>query len=301
MVLLSALAILVFGRVGMLHGKQFTLFVTTNAAPGVIRGTEVWLDGQKVGLVKGIEFRPPTTNPKERLVLVLDLVDRARQHIRFDSRVQVQSGGSIIGDRVVYVSSGTARTRAVVNGDTIHAGEQTDVAQASSEFVSATHQFSQIIGNLKVLNAELTSTKGTLGAFAADQGGSELRRAQSRASRILEQLANRHGTVALTMSGNDEFQRRAARDMAQVDSVLALLASNNHSLGRFRRDSTLPRDIAQLRTELADVQRLAASPTGTIERLRADSAITRNINRNLASLDSLMADIKRHPLRYIAF
>jgi hypothetical protein len=89
--------------------------------------------------------------------------------------------------------------------------------------------------------------------------------------------------------------------MAEVDSLRALIGSSQHSLGRFRRDSSLVREISRLRAELQEIQQLAASPTGTIGRLRGDSAVVRNIHRDLASLDSLFADIKKHPLRYIAF
>jgi hypothetical protein len=46
---------------------------------------------------------------------------------------------------------------------------------------------------------------------------------------------------------------------------------------------------------------LASSPDGTVGRLRTDSALTQAVHADLASLDSLMADIKKHPLRYIAF
>ena len=56
-----------------------------------------------------------------------------------------------------------------------------------------------------------------------------------------------------------------------------------------------------VRLDLLEVRRLASSPAGTIGRLRADSAIAIAVRHDLASLDSLMADIKKHPLRYIAF
>jgi hypothetical protein len=97
------------------------------------------------------------------------------------------------------------------------------------------------------------------------------------------------------------MRQRAARAMAQVDSIRALLASDQHSLGRFRRDSSLVRDVGQLRTEMQRLQALAADPNGTIGRVRADSAITRGIHRDLVALDSLFADIKKHPQRYVAF
>ena len=43
------------------------------------------------------------------------------------------------------------------------------------------------------------------------------------------------------------------------------------------------------------------SPNGTIGRLRGDSALIQNIHRDYAALDSLIADMKKHPLRYSPF
>jgi ABC-type transporter Mla subunit MlaD len=108
-ILAAAFVILVFGRVGMLHGRKFALHVTTDAARGVIRGTDVWLDGQKVGVVTGVTFRPPSAPRSDRLVISLSILERERSRIRKDSRIQVRSGGSIIGDRVVNVNSGALR------------------------------------------------------------------------------------------------------------------------------------------------------------------------------------------------
>jgi hypothetical protein len=89
--------------------------------------------------------------------------------------------------------------------------------------------------------------------------------------------------------------------MAQLDSVRTLLASNDHSLGRFRRDSTLVGDLRRIREALDAARQLADSGRGTMARMHADSALVLGVHRDLVSLDSLFADLKQHPLRYIAF
>ena len=106
-VVAAAAGILLFGRVGQLHGKKFTLYVTSDAARGLIRGSEVWLDGQVVGSVTGIAFQPATTIAKERLVIALRVLEDARPHLRRNSKVQVRAGMNVIGDQVVYLSSGS--------------------------------------------------------------------------------------------------------------------------------------------------------------------------------------------------
>ena len=300
-VIAAAALVLVFGRVGTLHGKTFRLYATTDAARGVIRGTEVWLDGKKVGLVRGVSFRPPTASPKDRLVLTMDVLDGVRAHVRLDSRVQVRGGGTLIGDQVVYLSSGTARAREVATGDTIHALDQTDLEDLSSEAAIAARDFPPILQNVQLLAAQLRSTEGTLGALTADQGNTPLSRVEARTERIMSRLSTGGGTVPLALRSRPALEAQAKTAMAQLDSVRALLASNQHSLGRFRRDSTLVRDLRRIREELDAARQLADSGTGTIARLRGDSALVRGVHADLAALDSLFADLKQHPLRYIAF
>src|SRR6185437_1152188 len=73
------------------------------------------------------------------------------------------------------------------------------------------------------------------------------------------------------------LEARATRAMAELDSVRALLGSNAHSLGRFRRDSTLVRDLRRIRADLDAARQLADSGNGTIGRLATDSALVRGL------------------------
>jgi phospholipid/cholesterol/gamma-HCH transport system substrate-binding protein len=300
-IIVIALLILVYGRVGRLRGKTITLYATTDAARGVISGTEVWLDGQKVGLVKSVSFQPPSVDPKQRLVLSLDVLDRARANLRLDAKVDIRAGMSLIGDQVVYLTSGTPRARQVANGDTIHAGAQPDLEQATSDVAIASREFPAIIENVKLLADQLQTAQGTLGAFGTDMRTPEMLSVRVRSTRLMSRIMDGKGTVALAMSDSSALRQRAALAMAQTDSIRALLASNATSLGRFKRDSTLMLEMQRVRTELARVQQLASTPTGTVGRVRTDSAVVRNVHRDMASLDSLFADVKKHPFRYLVF
>jgi hypothetical protein len=300
-VLAVAAFILVYGRVGILHGRKFTLYVLTDEARGVIRGTDVWLDGQKVGVVKGVSFQSPSAPPSDRLVLTLSVLETARSRVRRDSRVQVRSGGSILGDQVVYLTSGTPTRPAIADGDTVHAVEQADVEEMTSDVALATKEFPGIIENVKLLGAQLQAAEGTLGALGLEKGGPGLTRIRATTNRLMNELTGSHGTLGLALGARSVVQRRADEAMARLDSIRALLASDKHAFGRFRRDSTLLPEIGRIRDELATVQQLAASPNGTIGRARSDSVIIRNVHRDLALADSLFADIKKHPIRYIAF
>ena len=296
----AALAILVLARPGRLHGDTIIVYATTDAARGLISGSEVWLDGQKVGLVKDVTFRPPTVDPRQRLVLTMQVLKDQLQHLRLDSKVDIRSGTSVIGDQVVFLSGGSARKRSAVAGDTIHGGTQSDVEEITSDMALAAKELPGILENVKLLVAGMKTAEGTLGAFGLD-GAPQLTRVHEKSARLMAKMSGSNGTLGRVMNGSGALQLRAKQAMAEVDSIRALVTSDKHALGRFRRDSTLMREVGRVRTELAEVARLADSPVGTIGRIRTDSAIVRNIHRDIAALDSLFADAKKHPTRYIVF
>jgi len=298
-----AVLILVFGRIGRLHGKTFELYVVTQEASGVIPGTEVWLDGRRVGLVKDISFMPTAGTDSERLVIRADVLDAVRGRIRRDSRTRLQSGGSFLGAPVVYVSSGTPRAAAIDNGDTLVSQPTFDVQATMANAALAVHDVPAIMANVKILTAQLSTAQGTLGALGA--GGSELQpriaAVQRQVSNLSAAMRSPNGTFGRMSAGAGKLQADAQLALAQADSVRALLASNQHSLGRFRRDSTLLRDMNQIRATLAAVMARADTTAGTLGRARRDMALQRSLAAGTSQLDSLLADIRKHPLRYLVF
>jgi len=296
-----AFSVLVFARVGQLHGSTFRLFAMTDDARGVIRGTEVWLGGQKVGLVKDVRFLPPSADTANRVLIAMDVLTSARQGIRGDSKAQIRSGGTLIGSRVVYVSIGTSFARELVAGDTVRSMPQSDLETMTSEFAIASRDFPEIIRNVKLLNEELHGVNGTLGAFGLDRGGVELTRVQSQMSRLASRVNSPSGTVGLALRSQASLADRARATMARADSVRALLASDRTSYGRFRRDSTLVREVADIRNELDVVRARMTSPTGTLGRMHADSAVIQAVAGAQREMTLILADIHRRPLRYIHF
>lgn len=306
LVALAALAcvsfgVLVFARIGQLHGDTLRLYALTGEARGVIRGSEVWLAGQKVGVVKDVSFMPPTAPPSSRILIAFDVLANSREAIRRNSTAQVRSGGTLIGAPVLYITIGTSASPVVGPGDTIRALPQSDLETMSSDFAIASRDFPVIINNIKLLNQQLHGVNGTLGAFGIDHGGVQLARAQNQLGRLSSALHQQNGTVGLTLSAQGSLTNRARQIMARADSVKALLSNENSAYGRFRRDSTLIREVTAIRSELDLLQADLNSTSGTLGRARADSALFDAIADTRREMTLIMADVHRRPLRYVHF
>ena len=299
-IVLGTIALLMFAQVGALHGDTVRVFAATDQARGLLKGSDVWLAGQKVGVVADIRFQPVTTNVSHRLLLELELLEENLPQLRRDSYAQIRTGGSLIGAQVVYLTTGTVSAAPVAPGDTLRAEPQGDTETVASQLASASQQFPAIINNVKLLSAQLESARGTIGAFGAEEGVQQLGRVGERAADLGGRALSGNGTIAMVLRRDDHLVR-ARSAMARADSIRALLASKSTTYGRLRRDSTLLKEVTSVRNEISIVRAMLERPVGTAGRVTADSAIVRQLGIVEREFGSLMRDIMRDPLRFFGF
>jgi phospholipid/cholesterol/gamma-HCH transport system substrate-binding protein len=295
-VALTAVGILVFAGVGRIRGQTVRLYVLTDQARGVMKGTDVWIAGQKVGTVDAIDFRTPSADTLGRVVIAVSVRKDDAQQIRLDSRAQVRAGANMIGPVVVYVTSGSPGSPMVKAGDTLRARQQSDFELAGVKFTAATDNLGPIMADARTVMANVRNPHGTVGAVLTEQGGGEVARLRTRVAALRARMFGgaRSEAVARTMD--------AARSaLSRVDSVRTLLASPNRSFGRFRRDSTLRTAVGRLSAELTELNATLAENDGTLARVKTDSALTRSVADAQKEMALLFADLKRRPLRYLHF
>lgn len=300
---LIAFFVLTYVRVGALRGDTFTLYALVGEARGVLVGSEVWLSGQKIGKIVAIEFRAPgVSDTATRLAVEMQVLEEYRSMMHRDAVAQIRPGGSVIGAPVVYIAPGTVSAPPLRQNDTLHALAQADVEGAAGQFGAAAKEFPAIINNVKLLREQLKSDEGTAGAILNSPRGpgmAELSRVSAQASRLADRMQSGGGTVGRFMKG--DLSSRASSVLARADSVRQLLASPNTSFGRFRRDSTLIKQVADVRAELATIRAEVDGSRGTAGRMLHDSAIGNAVIEAQRQMGLLFADIKKHPFRYLSF
>lgn len=296
----AGLLVLIFARVGALHGRTVQLYAAIPDATGVLPGSEVWLAGQRIGRVTAVGFRPPAADSSLRVLVSLEVLDAYRTQIRRGTQVAVRPGTSLIGSPVISVaaSRGTGPP-AVRDGDTLFANPN-DRFEALRTRVTMTAgtELPVILDNLRVLAVQLRTAQGTLGALGV-AGTDRLAATGQVIGRILQRAEAAGGTTETGQLGALTSRARAILDRLNV--VRARLEDRGTSAGRFRTDSTLWRSVDSLRADLATVQRLLDTPDGTAGRLRSDAQLQREMARARVELDALLTDTRRNPLRYVAF
>lgn len=294
----AAVSILLFARVGALHGDTATLYVTIDDATGVLPGTEVWLVGQKVGLVKAVRFRPVAVDTTQRVLIETDILADRMPLIRRNSRPEVRPGGNLIGSPVVYLRAGTSDSPPVRSGDTLASHSSSRMAAVGVQMDTLGSRLNALSTASQHLIAQLKSPSTTSGALLT-RGVGQIASARDIVSSITDSATSGSGSLGLAYRGN--LAERIKRVFAEKDSITLLLSSGRGNVGRFRRDSTLPRQIAEIRAGVDSLRALFSNPQSGVARLRSDTTLKSEIARARVELDSLMRDIKKHPRSYISF
>lgn len=292
------IGVLVFAGVGKLRGDKVRLYVLTNQARGIMSGSDVWLEGQKVGTVERIGFLPPSADTGARVVIAVDVLERDAAQLRRDSRVRVRAGANVIGPIVLYFEAGTPASPGLRDGDTVRADAQSDLQVAAAKLGEATKQVGPLMADARAVMAQVRNPNGTIGAALRERGGGEVARLRATMSRFLRHNALRGNgspsAAAVVMVG-------ARGALARADSIRVLLNSPRSSFGRFRRDSTLMQTVATVRDELTTLRARLDSAEGTVGRLATDSAMSRSIADAQREMSLLFEDMRKRPLRYVNF
>lgn len=289
---------LVFARVGGLRGEKVTLYVVTDAATGVLPGTEVWLSGQQAGLVKDVSFRPPSTDILERVIIRTQFLESALPSVRRDSYAQIRPSGSLIGKRIVFIAAGSAAAPPVHDGDTVYTRRKAKLGDLEGDVATVGPALTKLLAGLSQLDTMIKSPVGTIGN-ARERGLARMPEIRGRVSSIRSKASRGEGTIGL--ASRTHLMERASHVMAATDSIRALMSSKNGTLGRFRRDTTLVTKANGVLAQLDSLQLLLSNPVATITAAHPDSALQKELGRTRGLLTSLIKDIKKNPMRYISF
>jgi ABC-type transporter Mla subunit MlaD len=266
-----------------------------------MKGSEVWVGGEKVGRVADIRFLPPAGTDADPLVVEMEVLERHRKAIRRDSRAQIRAGGRLIAAPVVAIGPGSAGSPRINEGDTIRARGQADLESVTSRFADATRELPAVIADVKRVNQQLRNPGGTIGALGSEGGAVELKAVRERSGRLAASLSQGRGTLGRLLSGRGELTARAETALARADSVQQLIASPDIAVGRFRRDTTLKTVVADIQNELSIVRTMLSQARGTAGRIKQDRAIVQELMEAEREMAAIMADIRRRPFRYLNF
>jgi len=264
-----------------------TVTAVLEGAPKLRRGAAVWIAGRPVGRVRNIEILP-SNDTIARVAAVLRMSASARDQIRADAAVRVTSARRI-GEPTLDILPGSPAVPPLPPGDTLY------------EHAGIT--FDHVIARAGALTAGIDSLAAAAAALRGPFSQTVL-----AAGRILDHAEAARNEFALIASAADAGAFAILDDPA-VGRAITSLRTAGHALQAGLDRSAGPRaEIGVATSALRErIDRLVArldtldalTEHGTIARIRGDAAITNALHAVRAQLDSLIAEAKANPLRFV--
>jgi len=290
----GAFSIIAFARVGSLKGDTYVAYILADQANGILKGTDVWLQGQKVGVVKSVGFRSLPSDTSVRTVLEVEVMSPYKSFIKKDSRVEFKPGGSYVGAQVVALRIGSPSAPVLEAGDTLTRVSVIDPELRQNELTAAGQDFPEIVTSLRAIGSDLTKTQSQFSTLGDHSSGLGL-----VMKRVAEFDTRKKGTLSLILRDRD-LANRAQVALTRADSLLKI-AREPGTLSRFKSDSALRIALARTRGELDSVRVRIAREDGAAGRYLSDDALRKDLEELSNQIAKTLADFGKRPERYSPF
>jgi hypothetical protein len=291
----GALAIIAFARVGSIRGDSYIAYISADQAGGIFKGTDVWLQGQKVGVVKDVDFLP--TDSAVKTVLKVQVMSPYKQFIRKDSRVEFKPGGTYVGAQVVALRIGSQSAPVLDAGDTLTRVSVIDPEIRSNELTAAGQDLPEIVGSLRAIGGDFSKTQSQFGSLT--DHSSRLSRVRTQVAALEKRNEGKKGTFSLLLRDH-ALADRAQLAIVRADSLLRYTREKG-TLNRFAADSALRVALTGTRAELDSVRLRISREDGAAGRFLADDALQKDLEALSDQIARTLADFAKRPNRYSPF
>ncbi|MDQ6738744.1 MAG: MlaD family protein [Gemmatimonadota bacterium] len=276
-VIVIGLVVAIVGSIWLARGglsKGYPLYAKFAWGAGLKTGAPVWVSGATVGYVADVNFEPDGT-------LLTELRITGAQPIPKQSPATVVPNG-IFGD--VAVNFTPLRSGAkYVAGDTVTTGKPSaGIAQLTAKADSISSSVNTL---MTAMNKELV----------ANGGLADLRSSLAGTNKLIAQLSGIAATQSTQLTATMASLRRAtsAVDSAKIDSTLKNIRSASSHV------NALTLSLDSTGRALNQIVAKVDTGNGSAAKLVNDPALYNDVHALLGRLDSLIADVKKNPKRYI--
>ena len=276
-VIILGLLVAIVGSLWLARGglsKGYPLYAKFAWGAGLKTGAPVWVSGAAVGYVADVNFEPDGT-------LLTQLRITSSQPIPKGSPASVVPNG-IFGDVAVNFTPKAAGAK-YVEGDTVVSGPAAaGIAQLTAKADSIT---TSVAALTSAMNKELV----------AGGGLADLRMTLAGTNKLVGQLSSIASQQSTQLTETMTSLRRAtsAIDSVKIDSTLSNLRTASGNM------TSLTRSLDSTGRALNQIVAKVDSGNGSAAKLLNDPALFNDMHAVLGRMDSLIADIKKNPKRYI--
>jgi phospholipid/cholesterol/gamma-HCH transport system substrate-binding protein len=257
--------------------EQATAYLYVPDATGLAPGSPVRVDGIGVGKVASVSISG-SREPHRVVKVTLRIERQMLRSIPADSTAQI-GAETMVGDRFVDISSGTAARRLALNGEIPY--------QADAELMKSLDlgQFEKSMRQVEGLLDDIENGRGRVGQFVQSETVySDMRKRVVEAERGLREAVDQTTAVGQALF-TDRLYRDVEKSVLELDRGLARLQAGQGGAGQFLRDPARYEELLNSARETRrSVEELRASELMRSEEMyaswtRAVAGIIRNVDQ----------------------
>ncbi|MBL0170167.1 MAG: MCE family protein [Gemmatimonadaceae bacterium] len=255
--------------------RNYSMFARFPWGAGLKQGQPVLLAGVQIGFVDRVELDPNGT-------IVVAIKVQQQYRVPKGSTATVQANG-IFGDQLIAVKPVLGEKAFMPQGDTIPTGKGSPGP-------------AELLTKGDSIAADVSALTGRARAEFVDGGGlKDVRTTIAQLTKLVAQMSNVMAEQSKQLTKTQDALRStiASIDSAKVDSTLTNVRAMSASLEQ------LSRELKQTNAQVQSVVTKVNTGNGTVGKLMNDDAVYRRLDSMLLRVDSLMADIKANPRKYI--
>jgi ABC-type transporter Mla subunit MlaD len=276
-----------------------TIYAVLPQAPKLAAGARVWIGGKDVGEVTEVALMPFTGDTLARIAATIEFPHEYHEQLRRDSHVRITSA-RMIGSPVIDIAPGSLSSPELQHGDTLYMGDLITIAELRDRALVAKASFDTALTELRAVAGPAGRRMKSLQPVMRNMAG-----AQRELAALMADFRNGPAARVLTdgeltgaISSLQETVSRLGPAFAQARARL----DGTGGTGGAGVATSLKRmqgNAERLSAALSDLQAMMVEQNGTFYRMSADSALLKTLHTAQAQLDSLIAESKANPTRFI--
>lgn len=297
--ILFVIGILMVASLALIIGKNTTMLTSHSVAhiilpdiKGLNTGNLVSIAGKKVGTVSALEF----TRIGDSTKVLVDLKIREEYYslLTVDSKAMIKSLG-MLGDKYVDITLGASQTH-LKDGDYLAVVQDVGLEDLAGQAGKALESVGRASESLVKIMGRVERGEGSLGQLlttteASDRLNSALAHIESVAAMYDDPAVGKNFASSINnmnmMSG----------DFARLSSSLE---QGNGTFGKLLKSDSLYNQLTfAARSADSMMTSITRRANAVLDGYQPGSQFYLGLNKSVASLDSLLLDMKRNPQRYL--
>ena len=234
--------ILIVGNLRETFNKKMEVVSLFNDVNGLQKGNNIWFSGVKIGTVSNLDFYG-----ESQVEVSMKIETKSQKYIRKDSKVKISNDG-LIGNKILVIYGGTAKSREVQEGDTLEVEKTFSSEDMINTLQENNKNLLAITTDFKTISKKLANGEGTIGQLLNDNSvyaninaaTASLQSASEKAQLLVNSLAvfssglNKKGTLANELTTDTvvfNSVKSSVAKLQQIADTAAALITNLKQAG----------------------------------------------------------------------